>query len=164
MAYIFQVCTYLAGRILSFQIRRILVAFDGSNDALKAVGVACSLAKKYGSSVTIAHVYSVEAFAYAGAAPVPIPDFQPLEDAAKARGRAILDKGLKKAKEDGVDATEELIEAPSVVQALVELAAKKEVDLIVAGTRGMTGFKKLIMGSVSEGVLHHVHCSVLVVR
>jgi len=149
---------------LSSQISRILVAFDGSKDATKAVTMACSLAKKYGSSVTIAYVYSLEAFAYAGAAPVPIPDFQPLEDAARAKGKAILDQGVNTAKDAGVDASERLIEAPSIVQALLECAEKEKADLIVVGTRGVSGFKKLIMGSVSSGLTSHAICPVLVVR
>jgi len=143
---------------------RILVAFDGSEDSVKAARLACSLAKKYGSKVTVAHVYSFAVFAYGGATPMPMPDVQPLEEAAKAKGMSILNRGLALARECGADVEGELIEAPSIVQALVEYAAKEKVDLIVAGTRGMTGFKKLIMGSVSNGLAGHAECPVLVVR
>jgi len=143
---------------------KILVAFDGSEDSVKAARLACSLAKKYGSKVTVAHVYSFAVFAYGGATPMPVPDIQPLEEAAKAKGMSILNRGLAIARECGADAEGELIEAPSIVQALVEYAAKEGVDLIVAGTRGMTGFKKLIMGSVSNGIAGHAECPVLVVR
>lgn len=143
---------------------RILVAFDGSDDSVKAIRIACSLAQKYGSHMTVAHVYSFTLFAYGGATPMPMPDFQPLEDAAKAKALAVLNHGVELAKESGVDAVGELIEAPSIVQALVEFAAKEKADLIVAGTRGMTGFKKLIIGSVSSGLAGHAGCPVLVVR
>ncbi len=95
---------------------------------------------------------------------MPIPDVQPLEDAAKAKGLSILNKGLAVAKEEGTVAQGELIEAPSVVQALLEYATKEEMDLIVTGTRGVTGFKKIIMGSVSSGLTGHADCPVLVVR
>jgi len=142
----------------------ILVAFDGSEDSVKATRLACSLAAKYNSKLTVAHVYSFAVFAYGGATPMPMPDVQPLEEAAKAKGMIILNKGLEIAKECGVTAEGELIEAPSIVQALVEYAAKEKVDLLVAGTRGMTGFKKLIIGSVSSGLAGHADCPVLVVR
>lgn len=143
---------------------RILVAFDGSEDSVKAARLACSLAKKYGSTVTVAHVYSFAVFAYGGATPMPIPDLQPLEEAAKTKGMSTLNRGLAIARECGADAEGELIEAPSIVQALVEYAEKEKVDLIVVGTRGMTGFKKLILGSVSSGLAGHAECPVLVVR
>jgi len=146
------------------EFSRILVAFDGSKDAMKAVQVACSIAKKYDSIVMIAYVYSLEVYAYGGAGPVPVPDFQPLEDAAKAKGRAILDTAANAAQEAGVEASERLIEAPSIVQALLECAENEKVDLIVVGTRGVSGFKKLIMGSVSSGLTTHAECPVLVVR
>jgi len=154
----------LLGERLEAGFSRILVAFDGSDDSVKAARLACSLAKKYGSRVTVAHVYSFSVFAYGGATPMSMPDVQPLEDAAKARGMSILNKGLAVARECGADVDGELIEAPSIVQALVEYAAKEHADLIVTGTKGMTGFKKLIMGSVSSGLAGHADCPVLVVR
>ena len=52
----------------------------------------------------------------------------------------------------------------SVVQAIVEFAEQENVDLIVIGTRGLGGFKKMLVGSVSSGVITHAHCNVVVVR
>ena len=52
----------------------------------------------------------------------------------------------------------------SVVETILEQGDKSNVDLIVIGTRGLTGFKKLLVGSVSSGVISHAHCSVLIVR
>ena len=95
---------------------------------------------------------------------MPIPDYKTLEDAKKAGAKEVLSKGLRLAAKQGVEARAELIEAPSVVEALVEFAANEKADLIVTGTRGMTGFKKLILGSVSSGIVNHAHCPVLVVR
>ncbi len=142
----------------------IMVAFDGSEDSVKAIRAACSLARKYGSKVAIAHAYSFPISTLGGASPMAIPDVQPLEDAAKARASSALDHGLRIAKEEGVSAVGELIEAPSIVQALLDYATEQKIDLIVTGTRGMTGFKKLIMGSVSSGLVSHAECPVLVVR
>jgi nucleotide-binding universal stress UspA family protein len=144
--------------------RKILVAFDGSEDSVRATRVACAIAKRFGSNVVIAHVYSFAVFAYGGASPMPMPDVTPLEDAARLKGRSILDRGIELAKDAGLSAAGELMEASSTVQALVEYAAREKVDLIVVGTRGTTGFKKLIMGSVSSGLASHADCPVLVVR
>lgn len=143
---------------------KILVAFDGSEDSITATRIACSLARKYDSKVAVVHVYSFALLAYGGATPMTMPDIQPLEDAAKSKAGSILQQGVEAARKEGVDVVGELIEAPSIVQALVEYAAKEKVDLIVTGTRGMTGFKKLILGSVSSGLVSHAECPVLVVR
>jgi len=95
---------------------------------------------------------------------MPLVDFKALEDSARAKARETLNKGKEVCTQEGVQAKVELLEATSIVQAIVELAAKENVDLIVMGTRGMTGFKKLLLGSVSDGVVTHAQCSVLVVR
>jgi nucleotide-binding universal stress UspA family protein len=142
----------------------ILVAFDGSKDSQKAVGLACSLATKFGSELTVVHVFSSPSIGYSATSGLPIPDYRVLEDTKKAAAKEVLSKGLELAAKEGVKAKGELIEAPSVVEALVEFAANKKADLIVAGTRGMTGFKKLILGSVSSGLVNHSHCPVLIAR
>ena len=143
---------------------KVLVAFDGSKDSVKAVGLACSLAAKFGSQLTVVHVFSSPGVGFSASAGMPIPDYRALEDAKKAAAREVLSKGLELAAQEGIKAKGELIEAPSVVEALVEFAANEKADLIVAGTRGMTGFKKLILGSVSSGLANHAHCTVLIAR
>ena len=52
----------------------------------------------------------------------------------------------------------------SVVETIVNQAVKENVDLIIVGTRGLGGFKKLLLGSVSNGVVSHAHSPVLVIR
>jgi nucleotide-binding universal stress UspA family protein len=143
---------------------RIAVAFDGSNDSVKAIRLAGSLASAFGSEVTVVHVYSSPAIGFSAASGVPIPDYRELEDAKKEAAQAVLARGIQLASEDGLKAKGELIEAPSVVEAIVKFAAYKKADLIVVGTRGMTGFKKLILGSVSSGLVNHSPCSVLIAR
>jgi len=143
---------------------RILVAFDGSKDSQKAMNLACSLALKFGSELTVVHVFSSPSVGYGATSGMPVPDYKVLEDAKKAVAKEVLSKGLQLAAQEGVEAKGELIEAPSVVEALVEFAADKKADLIVTGTRGMTGFKKLILGSVSSGLVNHAHCPVMIAR
>ena len=143
---------------------RIMVAFDGSNDSIKAVGLACTLTLKFNSKLTVVHVFSSPSVGYSATSGMPIPDYKALEESKRADAKEVLSKGLQLAAKEGVEANGELIEAPSVVEALVEFAAKEKADLIVTGTRGMTGFKKLIMGSVSSGLVNHAHCPVMVAR
>lgn len=143
---------------------KILVAFDGSPDAMKAVKRATALASEFGATLTLVHVYSLPSLAYGGPGPMPLLDYKSLEDSARAKAREVLMRGEEACKQEGVAAKAELLEATSIVQAILEFAQKGGVDLIVMGTRGMTGFKKLLLGSVSDGVVTHAHCAVLVVR
>lgn len=142
----------------------IMVAFDGSKDAGKAVQLAASLSLKFGAELTVIHVFSSPTVGFSAASGMPVPDYSDLEDAAKEAGQKILSRGLVLASDSGVKARGELIEASSVVEAIVDFTARKDADLIVVGTRGMTGFKKLILGSVSSGLISHAHCPVLVAR
>lgn len=57
-----------------------------------------------------------------------------------------------------------IVSVSSIVGEIVGFADKEKVDLIILGTRGRTGFKKLLLGSVAEGVVNHSSCPVMVVR
>jgi nucleotide-binding universal stress UspA family protein len=143
---------------------KVMVAFDTSKDSVKAVEFGCSLAGKYGSTLLIVHVYSTALPAYGGVAQMPVPEYENIAELSKERARGILADGIELAEARGVKAVGELLEANSTVQAILEFAVSEKVDLIIVGTRGMTGFKKLILGSVSNGLVSHSECPVLVVR
>lgn len=72
---------------------------------------------------------------------------------------------INELRKENIGAKIKLIEwVLSAVQAITEYADKESVGLIAVGTRGMSGFKKLFLGSVPSGVAAHAPCSVLVVR
>ncbi len=60
--------------------------------------------------------------------------------------------------------TETFSGVESIIESIIDYASKKDVDLIVIGTRGRTGLKRFLMGSVANGVVQHAHCPVLLVR
>ncbi|MBV9178899.1 MAG: universal stress protein [Nitrososphaeraceae archaeon] len=71
----------------------------------------------------------------------------------------------EKCKENNVKVnTEVSSKAKSIVAQIVDYAESNNVDLIVVGTRGRTGFKKLLLGSVASGVVTYAHCPVMVVK
>lgn len=144
--------------------KRILVAFDGSNDSRKAVKAACAVSKCLGSKLTLLHVFSVPVYSYGGPGGLPQVSIQSLAATAKDRAVSVVDDGVKLAESEGVEVKGEAVESMSVVEAIVDCATKEEIQLVVIGTRGMTGFKKMLLGSVSNGVVNHSPCPVLVVR
>lgn len=67
--------------------------------------------------------------------------------------------------DDGVKLRTEVVASPtSVVPAIVDFADENKVDLIVVGTRGRSGFTKLLLGSVASGVVTYASCPVMVVK
>jgi nucleotide-binding universal stress UspA family protein len=57
-----------------------------------------------------------------------------------------------------------IVNSRSLVGAIVDYAEHKGIDLIVIGSRGLSGFKKLLLGSVASGIVTYAHCPVLVVK
>ncbi len=70
-----------------------------------------------------------------------------------------------KAAKQGIKATSETIfNLPSVAESIINYASEQKADLIVIGTRGTSGLKRLVLGSVASAVVAHASCPVLVVR
>lgn len=149
------------------EFSRILVAVDGSENAAKAARVAITMAKKFGSELLVCHVIPTPAYSFsqAGTANVTAQVLREYFSAARKEAKALLNEIVRLAETEGVKASELIIDNTfSVVEAIVSNAASRNIDLIVIGTRGQSGFKKLLMGSVSSGVLSHAHCSALVIK
>jgi nucleotide-binding universal stress UspA family protein len=150
-----------------FVQKRILVSTDGSENANRAVAVASNLAKQTGCELLIVHVVS-EAIP-AQYSPIgintPAADYTDYFNTIEQQGKNLVDQVVQKAKQEGVNSRGEVLRTiSSTVEAIVEVADKEHVDLIVVGTRGLGGFKKLLLGSVSSGIVSHANCSVLIVR
>jgi nucleotide-binding universal stress UspA family protein len=105
--------------------------------------------------------------------PIPYSQFEDanigrmkeIETTEKEKAEQYIEKVKQKATENKVSVeTDVLIKYTSVVKEIVEYAENKKVDMIVIGSRGMTGLKKLLLGSVANGVITYSHCPVLVVK
>jgi nucleotide-binding universal stress UspA family protein len=76
-----------------------------------------------------------------------------------------LDNFNQQAKENKIQLRTELINSTRPVDyVILEYAEEKQIDLIVMGTRGRTGFKKLLLGSTASSVVTYAHCTVTVVK
>jgi nucleotide-binding universal stress UspA family protein len=83
----------------------------------------------------------------------------------KEMGQKNLDKVKRKAAEKNLKVkTDIVVGITSTVKEIVEYAEKNKMDLIVIGSRGLSGFKKMLLGSVASGVVTYSHCPVLVVK
>ena len=131
----------------------------------RAARVAVTIAKKFGAELVVCHVIATPAYSFASVSPsgpTPLTQYFAL---AREDSKKFIGEILAMAETDGVEACELIVDNVfSVVEAIVKQAADRDVDLIVVGTRGLSGFKKMLTGSVSHGLVNHVHCSVLMVR
>jgi nucleotide-binding universal stress UspA family protein len=86
-------------------------------------------------------------------------------DKARKDAEVVVQDVVSRAQGAGIKVRGEIIEnVPSVVEAISDYADEWKVEVIVVGTRGLTGFKKLLLGSVSSALVSHAPCAVLVVR
>ncbi|MGC8877442.1 universal stress protein [Thermus sp.] len=140
--------------------KSVLMPTDGSPCSFQALEHGLGLAKALSAKVHFLYVLENPAQAI-WIAPESVPyGLELLEDLKKA-GEEAIGKALALAREKGVEATGEVKEGvpiPTIVE------AARGFDLLVMGTHGRTGLDKLLLGSVTEGVLHRVSVPVLVVR
>jgi nucleotide-binding universal stress UspA family protein len=69
-----------------------------------------------------------------------------------------------KSKENNIEAITQVIASSNIVGGIIAYAENESIDLIVVGTKGTTGFKRLLLGSVASGIITYAHCPVLVVK
>jgi len=150
------------------RFQRILVAVDGSEGSARASEVAVDLAERLDAQLFVLNVYRgyPEYMTLFPRAPSPSGDaIQAYESYARKAALEVVGRTLSMAEKKGVKAKPQTSgTVGSVVQAITDYAASEKIDLIVMGTRGMGGFKKMLLGSVSSGVVTHAQCAVLVVR
>jgi nucleotide-binding universal stress UspA family protein len=143
------------------QLRKIMVATDGSKSANQAVELATSIAIVAGAELTIVHVLYLSPMVYGGYPPAMDKFYGDI----RKDGARIISEASKIADKNGVSAKTKLIEKNRTpVWAITSAANEGKFDLIVLGTRGMGGLKKVILGSVANGVVHYANTSVLVTR
>mgnify|MGYP000436062324 CR=1 FL=1 len=154
---------------------KILIAYDGSEGSQKALTQAIELARysKHAATVLAVREPSIT-FQYSGNVPFSDPDLDTgdmdiahIRERLEAREREHWEGILNGAKELCVEAglaCETLYEIGDPRTTILEVAKREDVDLLVMGSRGLGAVKRLLLGSVSEYVMHHATCSVLITR
>jgi len=139
--------------------KNILVPNDGSSHSKHAFKVALDMAKKYNSKLSMVTILDTSPGYWAHSS---------LWDKAIGGAKTLVTKEFESfestAKKAKVSFHSEIIESHSVTKTIVSYSKSKKIDLIVMGAQGITGWDKLILGSVSDSVVHRVKCPVLIVR
>jgi nucleotide-binding universal stress UspA family protein len=143
--------------------RRILVPVDGSATSNRGLKEALGLAKEQGGAVRLVHVVDESmAIGYAESG----LDLEPMLEGLRANGARVLKRALEAARKAGVRAESQLYESMAGPAASIILrdARKWRAELIVMGTHGRRGIRRLVLGSDAEHVLREATMPVLLVR
>lgn len=141
-------------------IKHIMIPYDKSEAANRAFDYAMDLAKKYNSSISIVSCVPIQVPTdpYFGAAYLETTKLL-REDAVNS-----ISKLEPRLKESNISFKTDVLEVISITESLLSYAESHDIDLIVIGSRGLGGFKKLLLGSVASGVSQHSKCPVLIVK
>lgn len=130
-------------RASKIEFKKLLVATDGSKHSEQAIAEAVGIAKCCGSNLIILSAMR--------------------DESEQKEAQTNVSKAAEIAQKEGVN-VETLTPVGRSYDVIVETAGGRGVDLIVMGTYGKTGMKKMLMGSSTEKVIGHAGCAVLVVR
>ena len=136
--------------------QQILAALDGSPTSEAALEQAIQLATAFGSTVFLVHVLDMY--------PESIAVASDMEERLSQEAREILENGQARVEAAGVACAGTSVHIGGQPHAFITReATERNVDLIVLGSHGRTGLRKLLVGSVAERVIGHAPCPVLVV-
>ena len=146
---------------------RILVGIDGSEESMKAAEYAVSITKLYDAELIAINILTSD-IGYVYSSPgVESPPLTVRETILLAEDEAKLwfDKIKEKANKKEVKIKTEFIVAKrSILNTVLEYVEEQKIDLIVVGTRGRSGIKKMLLGSIASGLVTYAPCPILVVK
>lgn len=144
------------------KVSTILVPTDFSDDAAEALSTAKDLARLFDARVVVLHAYHVDIpmmSPMVGGYSLPQSFYEELRSSAIAR----VDEVAAELQSEGIDAVGVAIQEPASLAVVAE-AEKLPADLIIMGTRGLTGLKHVVLGSVAERVVRMAPCPVMTVK
>ncbi len=150
-------------------LHKILVCVDGSDKSLEAADYSISIAQNSRAQLVILNVIETEPWLY-GEKAYEWGSPEKLDEAyanKKVEIQKILDQIKKNAEAVGIQSISEILLAPrtqGAVKAILEYVEQQQIDVLVVGTRGNTGIKKMLLGSVANGLLTLANCPVMVIK
>lgn len=141
--------------------QNILVPFDLSNQSTRAFKVALDVAKKYDSKITLLTCLEGDSWHH------KYYDSRADNELIKKQNKAAkkhIEQLESLARKNNISVKSNIIKSQSVVNDIVIFAKSRKHDLIVIGSHGRTGFDKILLGSVANGVSQKTKCPVLIVK
>ena len=133
---------------------RILLATDGSEDAVRAAEAASDLASKSGAELHVVHVWhDVRGFAH---------DFVKRE--LRKQGQEVLDGQVEKIRAAGGEVAKAHLRGGRTSNEVIALGTEIGAGLLIVGSRGLGTVQRILIGSQSEEIVHHAQVPVLVLR
>ncbi len=142
---------------------KILLAIDDSEFSQAAVRSVVARTWSPGTEVRVLHVVEPPALLLGREMAGPDPEFETVWKALREQAKSLVTKATDVLRKSGLNATTVLIEGDPKSQ-IIDVAKEWPADLIVLGSHGRKGLSRFLMGSVSEAVVRHAHCSVELVR
>ena len=139
-------------------ISRVLVAIDGSDASINAADHAISISKNYNAELYAVHIIHTDVDLLGP------HETSELMTKMRDEGERYLNKVETIANENNVQIKKEIISSTNISGGILEYAEENIIDLIVVGTRGESGFKRLLLGSVASRIVTYAYCPVLVVK
>lgn len=135
--------------------KKILLATDGSEDAVRATEAVVDLSNKSGLELHVVHVWHDVPSPYAHAF---------VRRELRRQGQEILDEQVKKIEDSGGMVAGANLREGRTSDEVIELSEELEAGLVIVGSRGLGTVKRILMGSHSEEIVHHAHIPVLIIR
>lgn len=145
---------------MSVQIHRILVPIDFSPHAESVLEWAGHLAEEHGSRVVLLHAYHLPVELQQLEGTYLPPEFWP---GVRAEAEQQLARSAERLRARGLE-VEAVVREGYPASVIEEEAERQSADLIVIGTRGLSGLKHLLLGSIAERVVQRAPCPVLAVK
>jgi nucleotide-binding universal stress UspA family protein len=152
---------------MTIECSKIMVGIDGSEESINAADYAIAIAKMYNAELIAINVLTSD-IGYAYSSPgVESPPLTVKEIILLAQDEAKkwFDKIKEKADKRGIRFRSETIMAKrSAVSTILDYAEEQNINLIIVGTRGRSGIKKMLLGSIASELVTYAACPVLVVK
>lgn len=141
--------------------KNVLVPYDGSTNSNRAFNEAIEIAKQHDSKLRVVACLDITNL---GGWYIDKRINKDIMKKAKNLTEKLFSKLNDIAKKNSVPLESKIIESKNTVKSIISFVESKNIDLIVMGSSGRGGFDKMLLGSVSNGVMQKAKCSVLIVK
>jgi nucleotide-binding universal stress UspA family protein len=142
---------------------KLLIAIDGSEFSQAALNNVIARPWNPGTEVKVLHVVEPPSLLIGREMGPYDPEFETVWKALREQAKELVEKAAEKLRTAGFQVSTHLVEGNPKSQ-IIDAANEWHADMIILGSHGWSGLNRFLMGSVSEGVVRHAHCSVEIIR